>query len=338
MSRHQASHIAAVARDFAAYLVSLGFDERDILKGTGLVLSEIEEDGAQAPLPAIVALFNRGVALTGNDLIGLDWGKQRSANRLGLIGYMGRTSPTLGQLLANLARFRRVFSEPMEIDVARLAQDGVYSWTYKVPAHVDCTQFVESQAAYMLVGFTRAVQKQIRPTALAFEHQRDDHQDTFRRFFGCPVQFHAPRNQITFDLADLALPIVTSDEGLNKILVQHCEMVLAQTPPDSSDIRVIVERAIADRLSSGDLSQDIIARDLGMSARTLARRLDQTGVSYQKVLANLRQALAERYLRSAQMSQSEIAYLLGYSDVSSFATAFKRWTGRSPGEIRHSLA
>ncbi|PSL21910.1 AraC family transcriptional regulator [Shimia abyssi] len=334
MPNRQNSHIAAIARDFALYLMDQGYSEQHVFAGTGLTLDAIREDGAQAPLPDIIAVFNRGRALTGNDLIGFEWGKIRRSDRMGLIGYMGRTSPTLERLLLNLARYRRVFSKPIEMDVSRLASEGAYVWTYRLPKGIDPTQFVESQATHMVVGFTRAIQKHPRPRSLAFEHHRPRNREVIERFFVCPVQFGAPRNEIVFDTADLKRPIVTSDEALNKILLEHCELVLSQTPPDSSDVRIQVERAIADRLSAGQATQDQIARDIGVSPRTLARRLGDAGTSYHKVLADLRRALAERYLRDGQVTQSEIAYLLGYADVSSFATAFKRWTGHSPGGLR----
>lgn len=332
------SHIATAAREFSEYLRTLGYADRDIFRNTGLDPAAIHIDGARASLPAIAALFDRGAKLTGNSIAGLEWGLQRRATRLGLIGYMGRTSPNLLQLLHNLARFRRVFSEPMNFDISNLADQGQFRWTYQVPSRVDVAQFAESQAAHMFSAMSRAVQRQLRPKSLSFAHPRTDCRDAFQRAFGCPVSFGGPRYEIQWNVADLGLPIITSDEHLHRILKQHCEIVLAQTPSPTDDIQVRVERAIADRLASGQASQDQVARDIGMSTRTLARRLGSVGTSYQRVLAALRLALAERYLREGNISQSEIAYLLGYSDVSSFASAFKRWTGRSPGEIRQGSA
>ncbi|SFK49281.1 AraC family transcriptional regulator [Shimia haliotis] len=334
MSEQQFLHLAAITRDFSQHLISLGFTEQQVLGGTGITLEQITPPEAMAPFVATAEIFNRGVALTGDDLVHLKWAQERRLKRLGLIGYLGRTSPTLLDMLENMQRYQRTISEAIEVDLSELRSKGFYRWSNIVPATVDCSFFVEAQVAQLLSGLRFIMPRQFTPVRLSFAHHRAKNKEAFAKTFGCPVTFDAHDNEIDFHLSDLDTPLTTSDTALYHILRRHCDLVLAQTPNSRTDIRVQVEGKIADRLSTGQANIETVARDLGMSSRTLARRLGELDTTYQKVLSNLRQALAERYLKDGAMTQAEIAFLLGYSDVSSFAAAFKRWTGHSPGEKR----
>ncbi len=331
-------HIAALGRDFTLHLMQMGYSESDVLDGINVTLEGMSEDEAKVPVEDLAAIFNRGVELTGDDLVGLHWGQARRFVRMGLIGYLGRSSPNVAKFMLNLERYQRVFSEPMIVDQSKLLSDGIFSWTYDLPVSIDLAQLVEAQTCQFVFGLNRLVPRPITPVSVNFEHRRSTNIKEIEKIFGCPVNYGLPRNHVIYHRRDLELEIMTSDDRLNKILLRHCDMVLAQTPKSAPDIQIKVERMIADHLTSGRANLDDIARDLGMSARTLARRLNDAGTSFQTLLGNIRRALAERYLKDKSMSQSEIAFLLGYSDVSSFAAAFKRWTGYAPGEIRHKSA
>jgi AraC-like DNA-binding protein len=97
-----------------------------------------------------------------------------------------------------------------------------------------------------------------------------------------------------------------------------------------------VENAIAELLPHGQAAQSAVAKQIGMSQRTLARRLAEEGCSFSELLSKVRRALADRYLMNPSLSISEIAWLLGYAEVSTFTRAFQRWTGASPSATRAS--
>lgn len=336
MKEPQFLHLAAITRDFVEHMISLGFSEGQLLGGTGITLEQIRPAETLAPITATLEVFNRAVVLSGDDLVHVKWAQERRLKRLGLIGYLGRTSPTLVDLLENLNRYQRAISEAVVVDLSELRSKGVYRWSIIVPAELDCSTFVEAQIVQMMAGLRFILPRHLRLAQLSLVHHRKENQATFSDFFGCPVKFGADDNEIQFHKADLDLPLTTADTELYNILRQHCDMVLDRTPSSRTDIRVLVEGKIADRLSTGKANIDTVARDLGMSSRTLARRLGEVDTTYQKVLSNLRRALAERYLKDGAMTQAEISFLLGYSDVSSFAAAFKRWTGHSPGDVRRA--
>ncbi len=338
MMQNSAKHVAAIGRDFSEYIIGLGFSEADVLKGTGLTLAELHENEQLVSLVGLAKIVDNGIGLTSDDLIAVRWGQTRRFAKLGLIGYLGRTSKDIGCIVTNLARYGQVFSDSMQVDVTRLHDEGIFMWRFDTPATVELGRFIEAQVSQFINGTNNLLPRTVLPKQVTFCHRRKHNIAELENLYGCPVTFGAQWNSLQYRVTDLDVPLRTSDEGLHKILQAHADLVLAQRPKNRTDIELVVEQAISDRMATGQTTVSVVARDLGMSARTLARRLGEANTTYQTVLSNFRRAMADRYLKNSDMSQSEIAYLLGYSDVSSFASAFKRWTGQSPGERRQSLA
>ena len=133
------------------------------------------------------------------------------------------------------------------------------------------------------------------------------------------------------------LPTVSADPYLNRLLVGYCEDALSRRPPHRGTFRASVENAIVPLLPHGKVQVGEIARRLGTSQRTFARRLSAEGVTFSEVLESLRSDLARRHLADSNISISEIAWLLGYHEVSAFTHAFKRWTGKTPREARSQI-
>ena len=133
------------------------------------------------------------------------------------------------------------------------------------------------------------------------------------------------------------LPIVGADPYLNELLLKYCQEALAERPTTRSSFVSGVENVIVGQLPHGKARAGEIARKLGVSQRTLARRLSSEGLTFAGVMQRLKSDLAKRHLADGTLSISEIAWLLGYQDVSAFTHAFKRWTGKAPRAIRQAL-
>ena len=130
------------------------------------------------------------------------------------------------------------------------------------------------------------------------------------------------------------MPVVSADPYLNKLLIRYFEEALARRPTNRGSFQTTVENAIVPLLPHGKVRVGEIARRLGVSQRSLARRLSFEGLTFSDVLDSLRTDLAERYLTEVDLSISQIAWLLGYQEVSALTHAFKRWTGTTPREAR----
>jgi AraC-like DNA-binding protein len=154
------------------------------------------------------------------------------------------------------------------------------------------------------------------------------------RFVGTEVSFGAERDEFALNLDARELPLIHSDPYLNDLLVKYCEAALADRRGDISNLRTRVENAISSVLPHGKVLVEDIARSLGMSERTLARKLLDEGLNFTEILQNLRRDLAVRYLKDRKLHISKIAWLLGFREVSAFTHAYKRWTGKTPSQMR----
>ena len=154
------------------------------------------------------------------------------------------------------------------------------------------------------------------------------------RFVGSKVEFGADTDEFALNIEVRELPLTHSDPYLNKLLLKDCEAVLANRKGDVSQLRTRVENAISSVLPHGRVFVEDIALNLGMSKRTLARKLADEGLNFSGVFEQLRRDLAVRYLHERKLHISKIAWLLGFSEVSAFTHAFKRWTGKAPTQMR----
>jgi AraC-like DNA-binding protein len=167
-----------------------------------------------------------------------------------------------------------------------------------------------------------------------FVHPRSEGVAEFEDYFGCPVRFGVEENAVVLRQGDLARAVRSADDRLLAVLRRYCEEVLSRHADRAPAIVERVERVIADRLPQGDVSLSAAASTLGMSTRSLTRRLAEHGTSFKELVERLRRDLALRYLGETTLGLTEIAFLLGYSEVSSFSHAFRRWTGKAPSSAR----
>jgi AraC-like DNA-binding protein len=141
-------------------------------------------------------------------------------------------------------------------------------------------------------------------------------------------------DEIAFPAAIQHMPVASADSYLNALLLAYCEDAHKKQSSPPVALRLSVENEIAPLLPHGQARAPEVARKLGTSHRTLARRLASEGLSFGAVLDELRCDLAKRYLREPAVPISTIAWLLGYGEVSALTHAFKRWTGKTPKQER----
>lgn len=158
------------------------------------------------------------------------------------------------------------------------------------------------------------------------------HQD----FFGCAVDFDASIDALHFSHDALGIATRLGDEGLSAFLLSQLDELHSKRAERSLVMRV--RAAVIDTLCDGIPRKGQIARQLGMSERTLQRHLAEHGQSFQSVVADVRRQVAESLLGTTQNSLSEVAFLTGFSDQSAFQRAFKGWTGQTPLGFRQAVS
>src|SRR5262249_44155064 len=155
-------------------------------------------------------------------------------------------------------------------------------------------------------------------------------QETMARFVGRRVEFGADADEFALNVNARELPLIHADTRLNDLLLKYCEAALAERSGDSSQLRTRVEKSISPLLAHGRVRVEDVARELGMSERTLVRRLKDEGLNFTEILQQLRRDLAVRYLDDRKLHVSKIAWMLGFTEVSAFTHACRRWTGKTP--------
>jgi AraC-like DNA-binding protein len=174
----------------------------------------------------------------------------------------------------------------------------------------------------------------IVPQYFSIAHHRSGGTSEMARFVGTKVEFDADKDEFALNLDARELPLIHADTHLNDLLLKYCEAALLGRRGNVSELRTRVENEISSLLPHGRVLVEDVARNLGMSERTLARKLSDEGLNFTEVLQQLRRNLAVRYLDDRKLHVSKIAWLLGFHEVSAFAHAFKRWTGKTPRGMR----
>jgi AraC-like DNA-binding protein len=206
-----------------------------------------------------------------------------------------------------------------------------------VSRHLDRHQ-IEFAVVLLIRTFRSLTGLRLTPTAVRLTHLRKHIDPEVMQFFGGNVTFGASADEVAFAALVGDLPVLSADYHLNRLLIEHCEQAVAYRRPNRGAFRLLVENAIVPLLPHGRVHAGRIALRLGMSQRTLARRLSSEGLTFSDLLDGLRADLARRYIADERISMSEITWLLGYQEASSFTHAFRRWTGMAPRQARSRAA
>jgi AraC-like DNA-binding protein len=167
------------------------------------------------------------------------------------------------------------------------------------------------------------------PQEVLFEHSRPDDGEQHRQVFGAQVRFDQPCNGLLIPKADIAGQAMPGSDPVLLMLVKDAIHQLGGAV-GGDDLYGRVEAAVAQQLPAGEPSLEAVAHAVNLGPSTLQRRLRERGASFSQVVEQVRQRLAQRYLREGLSSVTQLAQLLGYSETSAFSRAFRRWHGLSP--------
>ena len=207
--------------------------------------------------------------------------------------------------------------------------------------YVDNPLLIESGVARAVCG-ARAMQQSMPgfanlqfPKAIRFTHAAPSYRAEYDRIFGVPLFFESQMNALLIDEAILNMKLPRTNRYLSEVLSARADELL-KSLEKSKTTRGRVETLVVPMLHTGKVSMETIASELGLSRQTLFRKLKAEGVTFEKLLDELRHQLALYYLNGKKVPVSETAYLLGFSEPAAFSRAFKRWTGSSPRTMQAS--
>lgn len=328
------STIAAYSFAIAAALEQSGVEPKPVFDRVGIPLQTTTDPLLRLTNSEITQLFKASVEATGDPAFGLLVGESLHPGNLHALGYALMASTSLRDFCQRLQNYYKVVSQSAGIRIEETADEFLLMTT--VPSDDIC---VETQDAFvtLMIRFMRFIHNPsfnplrlclVRPQPLTGVQEYYDH-------FGCDIEFGQPEIIIAIapDIVDSALP------GASKELAQMHDQTTMQylKRMEKQDIINRVRSMIVEDLSSTAITKQRVADRLCMSSRSLQMKLAAKNTSFQEILDGTRHSLALGYMEQSAISITEAAYLLGFSDVSNFTRAFKRWTGKSPRDFRKSL-
>lgn len=312
-------------------LEELGVSANAILRSAGLSQNLVTQPRGLLSTEELFALWRAIGEVRAAPTIGLQLGSETKVERFHPVGVAALSSENFGAAIDQMARYKQLTC-PEEI--LQKKKDGEWSVEFKwlLAAEVEPPVLIECAFAWVLSIARVGTGIRLSPIRVEFIEPRA-HVKAIERHFGCPVDSGAARNAIVFRTVDAERPFVTRNAELLTLLAPQFEAELKQENGDEAfaeQVRV----AIQQKLTGQRPTIDDIADALHVSSRTLQRRLQDAGSSFQRVLEEARHQLARHYLNNPVLELNEAAYLLGYEDGNSFVRAFRTWEGVPPARWR----
>jgi AraC-like DNA-binding protein len=299
----------------------LGLDRQKLANKNHHIVNQQQQD----LIEAVVHLVERPG-------FGLVVGQQVSLMDWGILGYAFVSSPNMRKAWETFSTYQRLNGPMVNIYCLEEAGHGVMSAVENYPLG-DLHQFAyEEWLAETRVCFDRFDIVDMEFTEVRLAYPEPSHSAMYRELFQCPISFDQDANEIRFPAELLASPFNMADEAVAELCIRQCAEVLKNLSEEDPVVdavrRVLLTRpGITPTLAA-------VANHLHIGARTLRRRLHDAGTSYKDILSNVRLGLAAEYLRSSRMAPKQIAYMLGYSGVTSFHRAFKNQFELTPADYR----
>jgi AraC-like DNA-binding protein len=326
------STITSWALLIAKALRAGGHDSDYLFQSAGLDPAKLNDPDARYPIEGMSRLWRLAARVTADPYFGLEASRYWHPTTLNALGYSWMASDSLRDALARMARYGRLASTAADMSFEEFDDYFTFRLRSRAP-EADIPPESIDAALVTLVKMCRvSYGDDFSPLKVVTQRPEFDDPTRYLEYFRAPVEFSADDNVIYFskDLLESHLP--TANPRLARVNDQVITEYLAQFDKRSTSTRVRAK--LIDLLAAGNVTQQDVADSLHMSLRTLQRKLSEEKTSYKSLLDETRKELANQYLRQACLSVSEVTYLLGFSEPSNFARAFKRWTGHTPSEFR----
>ena len=326
--------IASVARLVGETLrEDYGADPAPLYRELGIDTAEFFRPGSRIAFSTMDCLWQRAAAISGDPEFGVNVGLRVRPNDFFVLGHAWLASDTLCDALRRLSRFVNVLSTigshmhlRQDRDTWVLIETGARRRAMPQQVAMDAGYV----ALLRLIDFVTIAR--VRPLHVNLRQAMDASVVDYQSLLGCPVSFGMGAETWTFASRDIEAPLSGAAPEVADAADRIASKYLASV--DEGTVAREVRQVLIRTLPSGSVDLATIAQKLHRSRSTLQRQLSSEGTSYREILESTRQALAEKYLRDGNHSQAQVAFIVGFTDQSNFSRAFKRWTGKSPGEFQ----
>jgi len=331
---YEPTTLASVARLIGETLeADYQIDPQSIFTQLKIDTGKFHRPGARVSFAKMDKLWSKSIAATGDPYFGFKVGNRVSPSDFFVLGHAWLASATLLGALRRLCRYGDVLTTLNSHLEVRRHEDG-YELIESFPEGAQRPQPAASDGGYVaLLSLCDFVARRpVRPLRVALTAPPERKSDAYDKLFECPVSYGSDREIWLFAAADLEEDLTGSIPDVAKATDRIAENYIKSL--DESAVATAVRQLLVQMLPSGSADQDTVASRLYRSTSTLQRQLGAEGTNYRSLLESTRRDLAEQYLQDGEYTQAQIAFMVGFSDQSNFARAFKRWTGLSPGEYQ----
>lgn len=328
-----ASALTSWAKAIRKALDAGGHDSAGLFAAAGLDVAALADPNARYPVARTTRLWQLAVAATGDDAFGLTVARHVGPTTFHALGYALNASATLHEMFDRMLRYFAVISDAFALEFGESPDGYRFAIRPSVPGAQPADEAIDACAA-LVVRLCRALlgRREFAPRLVRLQRAEPHNRLAFEKQFRAPLQFSAAENAVYFDLAVLDTPL----DGANPELARYNDEIVARylARLQRDDVVARVRAVLTELLPRGEPGAAAVAARLHLSERSLQRRLAEVQTGFSAVLKDTRHSLAKSYLRDPQTSVGEVAYLLGFADLSSFTRAFRRWEGISPSEFR----
>lgn len=315
------------------YLERQGVLDRDrITRITGLESAELEDPDRRVPADAHYRLWDYAEQVTGDPGVGLHAGKLVDPERMGLVGHVFFNCDTLGEAVTQYVRLHRLINESVILTFEQSGDTAILTWQPDTPGNY-CRQDMDRTLAAVMSRTRHFIHPGIAAQWSEIAHDKPSYAGEYEALLGGPVTFGHGITRVAFASRHLSHPIPHRNPYVYSAVLRQVNFLLARLQTRRSFSRKI-RRLISRQMATDRIDADTLARQCHMSRQTLYRRLKKEGLSFHELVEDVRKDKALRYVAADQYALGEIAFLLGFSELSAFSRAFKRWTGQAPAQYR----
>lgn len=326
------------------YAVTRGADRDGLLGAANLTDADLADQDNRVPVAAYQTVIGAGIAMTGDTALLLRHTLESKLETISVVGQIVHSSASLAHSIEQLNRYLRLMSDATVFpagDRFELQQMNGEVWIVDHMPVAGSEDYIgmESSFARFISEFRRSFPDQTFEMEMEVTYAPPPHVAEYPELFRVPVRFNAERNALRIHPVWVSgdTEFEPGNEYAFGIFTRHADALMEELGHAQS-LRAQIEAQLLPNLHEGTLSADKVARALGMSRQTLYRRLKEEGVTFAEIHDALRHRMAVDFLTARKVSVNETAYLLGFSEASSFVRAFKRWTGQSPTAYRDGSA
>jgi len=323
--------------NMAFFAARQGGNIHDYIALTGKSYAELNDESCTVDDSVYNSVIERAVRTTHDDFFGLHAGEHLNMEAAGLIVQLAQTSQTVKQAIELCCEFANLGCSalPMKLlvegDYYKIMLTPNELWKNQSPIAFQHT--AEGALAFTIKEFCSLTRMKHDPIRVHVPWPKPGNPGEYERVFGCPVLFNRDEIAILLNKEHVEEPVITSNFNLLKVLITHATEKSAKIN-NTHGFQSIVKQSIINLVKPDFPTIEQVSAHLNVSSRTLQRKLQAEGTSYKSLTDELRKDFALSYIKRPDLSISEVAYLLSYTDPSAFNRSFKRWTGKTPGEFR----